>query len=101
MALRKLNLPADSVLVAGDSGNDTAMFNVKGVKGIVVSNAHEELYKFTKQREVYNAEAENGDGVIEGLIYYDVLPEDAKINNNDSHKEDYIIQQKLDIYVFR
>ncbi len=93
--LRKLSLTADNVLVAGDSGNDTAMFNVKGVKGIVVANAHEELYKFTKHKEVYHAEAENGNGVIEGLIYYGVLPEDAKITNNGSHKEDYIIQQKL------
>lgn len=95
--LRQLNLTADCVLVAGDSGNDTAMFNVKGVKGIVVSNAHKELYKFTKHREVYHAEAEIGDGVIEGLIYYGVLPEDAKITNKNNHKDDYIIQQKLDI----
>ena len=95
--LKKLDLKSSNVLVAGDSGNDSAMFNVKGVKGIVVANAHEELYKFTKHREVYHSESENGDGIIEGLIYYGILPEDAKIINEDSHADDYIIQQELNI----
>jgi sucrose-6F-phosphate phosphohydrolase len=95
--LKKLDLKSSNVLVAGDSGNDTAMFNVKGVKGIVVANAYEELYKFTKHREVYHSESENGDGIIEGLIYYEILPEEAKIINEDNHTDDYIIQQELNI----
>ena len=95
--LRKLDLESNNTLVAGDSGNDTAMFDVDGVKGIVVANAHEELYRFTKHREVYHSESENGDGVIEGLIYYGILPEDAKIINEDNHTDDYIIQQELNI----
>ncbi|WP_338357597.1 HAD-IIB family hydrolase [Yeosuana marina] len=95
--LKKLDLKSYNVLVAGDSGNDSAMFNVKGVKGIVVANAHEELYKFTKHREVYHSELENGDGIIEGLIFFEILPEDAKITKEDSHTDDYIIQQELNI----
>ena len=95
--LTKLNLHASNVLVAGDSGNDSAMFNMKDIKGIVVANAHEELYKFTKHREVYHSEGDHGDGVIEGLIYYGILPEEAKITSEDNHTDDYIIQQELNI----
>lgn len=95
--LKKLDLKSHNVLVAGDSGNDSAMFRVKGVKGIVVANAHEELYKFTKHREVYHAESEYGDGIIEGLIFFEILPEDAKIAKEDNHTDDYIIQQELNI----
>lgn len=93
--IRKLELKLENVLVAGDSGNDSAMFKMKGVKGIVVANAHEELYKFTKHREVYHSEAENGDGIIEGLIYYGILPKGAKIICEDNHTDDYIIQKEL------
>lgn len=93
--LRKLELKQENVLVAGDSGNDSAMFSMKGVKGIVVANAHEELYKFTKHREVYHSEAECGDGIIEGLIYYEILPKGARIICEDNHTDDYIIQQEL------
>ncbi|MFG6685544.1 HAD-IIB family hydrolase [Mariniflexile sp. HNIBRBA6329] len=93
--LRKLDLNTNQVLVAGDSGNDSAMFGLDGVRGIVVANAHEELYKFTKHRQVYHAEGVNGDGVVEGLIYYGILPAGALVNNEKDHKDDFFIQQEL------
>lgn len=93
--LKKLDLKPSNALVAGDSGNDSAMFDMEDVKGIVVANAHEELYKYTKHRQIYHAEGEFGDGVIEGLIYYGILPEEAIVENNKNHTDDYIIQQEL------
>lgn len=95
--LRKLNLNSDEVIVAGDSGNDSAMFDLKDVHGIVVSNAHEELYQYTKHRKVYHSEQEQGDGVIEGLIYFGVLPEEAKVKSAIDHSEDFFIKKELEV----
>ncbi|WP_203255776.1 HAD-IIB family hydrolase [Hyunsoonleella ulvae] len=94
--LNKLNYKTQEVVVAGDSGNDSAMFDLKDVNGIVVSNAHEELYKYTKHKKVYHSEKEKGDGVIEGLIYFGVLPKDAEISNIIDHSEDFFIQKEME-----
>lgn len=93
--LKKLDLDTVNTLVAGDSGNDMAMFDMEHVKGIVVANAHEELYKFTKYREVYHSEKEKGEGIIEGLIYFDILPEEAMNGSDEDHAEDYFIKQEI------
>lgn len=94
--LRRLKLKTNQVLVAGDSGNDSAMFDLKNVNGIVVSNAHEELYNYTKHKKVYHTEKEKGGGIIEGLIYYKVLPKEASKTNNIDHSDDFFIQKELD-----
>ncbi|MBU3821744.1 HAD-IIB family hydrolase [Flavobacteriaceae bacterium XHP0103] len=93
--LNKLKIKAKNTLVAGDSGNDSAMFNMENIKGIVVANAHQELYKFTKYRQIYHAEKNYGDGVIEGLVYYGVLPEEANNFEVEERPEDFFIQQEL------
>ncbi|MEP3836996.1 MAG: HAD-IIB family hydrolase [Algibacter sp.] len=91
---KKLDIKPDSVLVAGDSGNDSAMFDMPNVKGIVVANAHEELYQYTKHRQVYHTEKEKSDGIIEGLVYYGILPNVAKDVTNIDHKDDFFIKQE-------
>ncbi|OBQ54597.1 HAD-IIB family hydrolase [Tamlana sp. s12] len=93
--LRNLSIDPCDVIVAGDSGNDSAMFDLKDIKGIVVANAHEELYTYTKHRKVYHSEKEQGDGIIEGLIFYGVLPEKANADMNVDHSDDFFIQQEL------
>ncbi|MFH4967333.1 HAD-IIB family hydrolase [Gaetbulibacter sp. M240] len=95
--LQKLDIDSHHTLVAGDSGNDSAMFDVENVKGIVVANAHEELYKYTKYRQIYHAESVHGDGVIEGLVYYKILPKDAMIARNEDHKDEFFIKKEREI----
>jgi len=93
--IKKLKIKSHEVLVAGDSGNDSAMFDMKDVKGIVVANAHEELYRYTKHRKLYHSEKEKSDGIIEGLVYYNILPTEAINALNIDHSDDYFIKQEL------
>ena len=58
----------ERVLVAGDSGNDLAMFQ-HGFLGIVVANSHEEL-KALRGDRVFIAAKTHAAGVIEGLHYW-------------------------------
>ena len=73
--LRYLDIPATEVLVAGDSGNDSAMFALSGVRGIVVGNAQPELVEATKGRPAYHALPHEicAYGVIAGFRYYDLF----------------------------
>lgn len=75
--LKHLDLKTTQALVAGDSGNDAAMFELEGIRGIAVSNAREELYHVTKYLQVYHSEHPKDTGVVEGLVFYKVLPEEA------------------------
>ena len=65
-------IPTEEVLVAGDTGNDAAMFALPGVRGILPGNALPEL-RAKAAGEVYAAEAENADGVLEGLRHFGVI----------------------------
>lgn len=56
------------VFVAGDSGNDAAMFHM-GFRGIVVGNAHAELRSIVAPY-IYRATAEFAAGVLEGLDHW-------------------------------
>lgn len=91
-----LKISTNAVVVAGDSGNDSAMFDLKNIKGIVVSNAHEELYQYTKHKKVYHTEEEKSDGIIEGLIYFNILPKEAKMSSVVDHTKDFYIKKALD-----
>jgi len=96
--MRNLDISPEEVIVAGDSGNDVAMFDIKDVRGIAVSNAREELYRMTKYRPVYHAESPKDLGVIEGLVHYGVLPAEATTDAqvDDSGAEDFFVQQQTD-----
>ncbi len=70
-----LDLSAEKVLVAGDSGNDRSMFD-SFKRGIVVRNAQPELLAIREEpqfNEVYFAEHEHAAGVAEGLEHYGLL----------------------------
>lgn len=54
--------PADGVQVNGDSGNDAELFQVPGVHGCIVANAHKELLDFYHSHAAAAAEALAGVG---------------------------------------
>ena len=61
-------IAGNRVLVAGDSGNDRALFE-QGFRGIIVGNAHPEL-KQLKGPGIYHAHRCFADGVLEGIKYW-------------------------------
>jgi sucrose-6F-phosphate phosphohydrolase len=71
--LKDLGIAREQTVVAGDTGNDSAMILKKGVKGIVVGNAQPELLEAVIGRKAYLAEECFADGVLEGLIHYGVI----------------------------
>lgn len=66
----QLAIEHGSIVVAGDSGNDSSMFFVPGVRGIIVGNARPELVEVTAGQPVYHAASRTADGVIEGLRHF-------------------------------
>jgi sucrose-6F-phosphate phosphohydrolase len=65
-------LECRDVIVAGDSGNDLAMFH-EGFCGIIVGNAQPELQSFAGPN-VYHAKRHFAAGVMEGLQHWRVEP---------------------------
>lgn len=70
---RHLGIQLSRVLVAGDTGNDTAMFQIGDARGIVPENVHPQLLKETLDRPIYHARRPFADGVIEGLLFFEVI----------------------------
>lgn len=58
------------IIVAGDSGNDSSMFQVAGVNGILVSNAEEALCNAVPSDSSYFASSPCAYGVVEGLAHF-------------------------------
>ncbi len=69
-ACESLGYSVSDVVVAGDSGNDSAMFNLLGVQRIVPANAHEDLLLAIKDQPTYTASGACASGVIEGLQHF-------------------------------
>lgn len=71
---RQLGLSHDDVVVAGDTNNDRSMFELPGIRGIVVGNALSELKAIAEDRpDIYAAKGLIADGVLEGLVHWGVL----------------------------
>lgn len=70
---QRLGIPLEHVLVAGDSGNDSSMFLLPGVRGVIVANALPELSAAVTSRRVFIAERSFADGVLEGLVKFGVI----------------------------
>jgi sucrose-phosphate synthase len=66
------NIPHESILVAGDSGNDREM--LKGdLLGVVVANYSSELESLKGQSRIYFANKEYAGGIIDGINHYKFL----------------------------
>jgi mannosylfructose-6-phosphate phosphatase len=63
-----LDIALDYVVVAGDTGNDRAMFELDGVRGILPGNALPELASLAQERTgIITTRGQAARGVIEGL----------------------------------
>ncbi len=69
----RLGIDLSQVVVAGDTGNDSSMFLLPGVRGIVVGNAEPELMEATLDAETFQAEGNCAAGVLAGLQNYGVI----------------------------
>ena len=68
------NLPLDSIVFCGDSGNDSAAMAI-GVRGVLVGNADEQVREETEQNadgsgRIYFANGVGPQGVFEGLLHH-------------------------------
>lgn len=68
-----LGVGADEIVVAGDTGNDSAMFLIEGARGIVPKNAEPELIEVLDAERVYRGNGFAAAGVIKGLEHYGVF----------------------------
>jgi sucrose-6F-phosphate phosphohydrolase len=71
----RIGLPLKQVLVAGDTGNDSSMFLLPDVKGVVVENAQPELHEAVVPLPTYSATRAFADGVLQGLAHFGVITE--------------------------
>ena len=68
------DLSVEQAIVAGDTGNDSSMFLVPGVRGIMPANAEPELREAVTGATAFPASGECTNGVIEGLQHYGLFP---------------------------
>ncbi len=80
-----LKISAEETVVAGDSGNDSAMFKIPGINGIVVGNAQPELYHETKDLSVFYSEKLRHEAVFEGLKHYGVEWQENDPDNEEKN----------------
>ncbi|GMH35537.1 hypothetical protein BSKO_03405 [Bryopsis sp. KO-2023] len=75
--------PPGGVQVNGDSGNDIELFQVPGVKGCMVANAHPELVEWVdenKTDEIFKATKNCAAGILEALHHFGSIPEPDKLS---------------------
>lgn len=66
-----LGIAPSDIIVAGDTGNDKAMFEIPGVRGIIVANALEELRQLGETNDrLMIADFPMADGVIQGISHW-------------------------------
>ncbi len=88
--LKYLSIKPGEAIVAGDSGNDAAMFAIPDIKGIVVGNSQPELYEATKELHVFFTEKIRHEAVFEGLRHYGLTWENIK--SPEPEKENAFIE---------
>lgn len=69
----QLGVELDEVVVAGDSGNDSSMFLVEGVRGITPNNAELELREVLDGTNTFHAGKVCASGIVEGLRHFGAL----------------------------
>lgn len=84
-----LAISPENTIVAGDTGNDSSMFLIEGIKGIVVENAQPELLQSTIELSTYVAAKPFADGVLEGLEHFGVIDSIVDISTEEVREGHY------------
>jgi sucrose-6F-phosphate phosphohydrolase len=71
----KIGIGLDEIVVAGDTGNDSSMLLLEGVRGIAPGNAEPELLEVIAGADAYRASGTCAAGVLEGLCHHGVFKE--------------------------
>ncbi len=77
----ELSLSSENIVVAGDSGNDSSMFDTP-FKAIVPANAYPELRSKADKAWHYHSAFETGKGILDGLCRFGFVTQGVGINNN-------------------
>jgi sucrose-6-phosphatase len=92
----RVNVALAHVLVAGDTGNDSSMCLLPGVRRIVVKNAQPELYEALVHLTAFHATRLMADGVLEGLKHFWVIPA-MPLNENGTRNSLELASSIVDI----
>ncbi|MBL7738388.1 MAG: glucosylglycerol-phosphate synthase [Chitinophagaceae bacterium] len=90
-----LNIPADKILVAGDTLNDLSLYEA-GYKGVVVGNAENKLVEITREMDhVYLAEKTGCGGILESLNHFHTFrkyyPEEGIQRSVSAHGDNQLL----------
>lgn len=93
--IRHLSIPAERILVAGDTLNDLAMFQ-QSFLGVCVGESEEGLLEKTKRLpKTYHAKKSGCGGILEAISYFNFLGEkaiaEATVNQSDTGESDLVI----------
>ncbi|MDF1754760.1 MAG: HAD-IIB family hydrolase [Verrucomicrobiales bacterium] len=66
----RLGIPLEEIVVAGDSGNDSSMFQLEGARGIIPANAEDALRHAPKKTLIFESTGRCSAGIIEGINYF-------------------------------
>lgn len=87
--MESLGIKPERVIVGGDTGNDSSMYQLPEVRGIVVENAQPELFAATIQSKTYVSKNTIADGILEGLLFYGVIDAIANASNHELYPKRY------------
>jgi hydroxymethylpyrimidine pyrophosphatase-like HAD family hydrolase len=79
---KAMGFPEERTVVAGDSGNDIAMFEAGKERGVIVGNAEgtiREWYQQSSSSCTYFASTFSAGGIMEGLRHFGFAPVSAKL----------------------
>jgi len=82
--LEHLDIRHAETVVAGNSGNDLAMYQLDDINGIVVANAQPELLEDTRGLNVFYSSKLYHDAILDGLIHFGIK---LKISDAPEPKE--------------
>lgn len=92
---RRLSVPLEQGLVAGDTGNDSSMFLLPEINGIVVENAQPELFEAVVKLPVFVATKIMADGVLEGLKHFGIIADVPRLKSHAPIARDHATWQGL------